>query len=408
MSTPRRALRLLTSVNYLNYIDRYLLAAVLVAVQKDLSLNDWEAGLLATAFIVPYMFTSPLFGWLGDTRPRPWLLAGGATLWSVASLMTGLAPSFALIAASRFLLGIGESAFTVISIPYLSDWFDKDVRGRKLAIFSTALPVGGALGYVLGGRFLALWNWRAAFEVVGIPGLLLAFLISRLPESRKTSSDVVRPVRAPAWKIALELLKEPAYRAAVFGYCAYSFVVGGVAYWIPSYMQRHLDLSASSATTLFGGIAVVCGLLGTIIGGLWGDAWARNGKRGHLQVSALSMAMGSPFFIGCLLTDSLPVFVVCLAVTQFFFFISTSPINVALLDSSPPALSTSAMALAIFACHILGDAISAPLIGFISDQTNHLQYGLLLCVPMSWLCILLWWRGSQKPLASAAGVKSFS
>jgi predicted MFS family arabinose efflux permease len=382
-------LLILTLINYLNYIDRYILAAVLAPIQKDFSLTDFQAGLLATAFIIPYMLTSPFFGWLGDTKPRAKLLALGATLWSFSSLLTGMASSFITLVLSRFLLGIGESAFTVISIPFLSDSYSEDTRGRKLSIFATALPVGAALGFVLGGFIANIYGWRAAFLGAGFPGFLFAALAWKLKEPPRSTDG--HPT-VSIIKDTLNLFKSSAYTYSVFGYCAYSFVVGGVAHWVPTYMQRSFAMNAGQASTLFGGIAVVTGLTGTLVGGWLGDR-----RRGaHLYLSAWSMLISLPAFVLCIATDSVQLFLASLVVTQLMFFISTSPINVALLESSPKHLGTSAIAIAVFACHILGDAISAPLIGVVSDGSQSLRNGMMMCAPFIGLCTILWLKGAQE------------
>lgn len=390
MKYLKNPLLILTLINYLNYIDRYILAAVLAPLQKDFSLSDTQAGLLATAFIVPYMFTSPFFGWLGDHKPRAKLLAAGAALWSFSSLLTGAATSYLVLICSRFLLGIGESAFTVISIPFLSDSYESTTRGRKLAIFATALPVGAALGFVIGGWVANVSGWRTAFMGAGIPGFFLAYLAWRLLEPPRSEAP---GSQSQIWKDTLHLFKSRAYLFSVLGYCAYSFVTGGIAHWIPTYMQRVFALNAGQASTLFGGVAVLTGLAGTLLGGQLGDRLAAKTKGAHLKISALSMILSLPFFLVCIETQILSVFVAALVFVQFLFFISTSPINLALLESAPKRLGTSAIAVAVFACHILGDAISAPLIGVLSDRTQNLGYGLLACTPFVILCSGFWWTG---------------
>lgn len=393
----RRALVLLTAVNYLNYIDRYILAAVLVSIKTDMGLSDFQAGLLATAFMIPYMLTAPIFGWLGDTRDRSKILSLGAVVWSLATFATGWGRSFGTLMTSRFFLGVGESAFTTTSIPFLSDFFPVGKRGRVLAIFSSALPVGAALGYVLGGVLGSAVGWRLAFYIVGFPGIILAFFLWRLGESRKNSQQRDFDLK----KVLTTLRKTEPYVFGVLGYCAYTFVVGGVAHWIPSYLQRNYSMTELSANTLFGGIAVGSGLIGTLTGGWLGDLMEKKVPGGHLRISSLSMLFAAPFFWFCLKADNLTTFAILLALTQFFFFLSTSPINVALIQSVPTKISNSAMAIAIFSCHILGDAISSPLIGKYSDMTGSLQNGLLLCTPVILLSSAFWWLGNraQKVLA---------
>ncbi|MEY4616031.1 MAG: hypothetical protein RJB66_991 [Pseudomonadota bacterium] len=394
----RKALTLLTTVNYLNYIDRFILSAVLVSIKLDLNLTDFQAGLLATAFMIAYMFTSPIFGWMGDTKNRSKLLAAGALLWSVASLMTGWAGSFMMLALSRFILGFGESAFTTIATPFISDFYPSSRRGRALAIFSSGLPVGAALGFVLGGILGQVVGWRNAFLIVGFPGIILAAVILTLPDPRQKVSNLEFNYR----KIVRELSKIKTYVWTTLGYCAYSFVVGGVAHWVPSYLQRNYNLDQMKANMLFGGIAVCSGLIGTLLGGYIGDRWAsQKGSAGHLKLSSLSMAMALPFFIGTLYAPTIGWLTFFLVFAQLFFFLSTSPISVALIEAVPAHAKTTAMAISIFLCHILGDAISSPLIGLISDKTGSLQTGMAICAPVIVISSLCWAKGmnSRKVMA---------
>jgi len=388
----KKALSILTAVNYLNYIDRFILSAVLLSIKVDLNLSDFQAGLLATAFMVAYMFTSPLFGWLGDTKKRTWLLAGGALLWSLASLMTGWAGTFVLLALSRFILGFGESAFTTIATPYISDFYPSTRRGRALAIFSSGLPVGAALGFVMGGLLGQYFGWRNAFFIVGFPGIILSALILTLPEP-KTKTTLLD---FNYTKILKEISRIPPYFWTTLGYCAYTFVVGGVAHWVPTYLQRTYALDQMKANTLFGGIAVGSGLIGTLLGGYLGDKWsAQSGKGGHLKLSALSMALSLPFFIGTLYAPNIGALIFFLSLTQLFFFLSTSPVTVSIIESVPAKAQTTAVAITIFLCHILGDAISSPLIGLISDNTGSLKLGMSICIPMIFVSSFCWYLGMK-------------
>ncbi len=390
-SQSKKALILLTAVNYFNYIDRFILAAVLSSIKIELDLSDFQAGLLATAFMIPYMFTAPLFGWLGDTRDRSKILSFGVALWSAATFLSGFAKNFASMMASRFTLGIGESAFTTLSVPFLSDFFPAHKRGRALAILGSGLPVGAALGYVLGGVLGASVGWRNAFLILGFPGLLLSVFVWKLGDVRHLSQTAEYELK----KALKVLARTKTYLLAVGGYCAYSFVIGGVAHWVPTYVQRAYELSELKANTVFGGIAVVSGLIGTLAGGWIGDYLESRKSGGHLLVSSLSMFAALPAFWLCMHASTLTSFVVFLAITQLCFFLSTSPINVAILQVVPQYLQSSAMAIFIFFAHILGDAISSPLIGKYSDMTGSLQQGILICTPVILLSALLWLWGSR-------------
>lgn len=391
MSESRKALTLLTTVNYLNYIDRYILAAVLTSIQADLLLSDMQAGLLASAFMVAYMFAAPFFGWLGDNRPRNRILAFGIALWSLATALTGLARGFVTVAASRFLLGVGESAFTTVSIPFLSEHFSEGRKGRALAIFSSAIPVGAALGYVLGGLLGESFGWRAAFFIVGLPGVFLAYFVYSLkdPRHRHTHEGQIR-VRE-----MLSLFKVKPYMVGVFGYCAYVFVLGGVAHWIPSYMQRMFEVTQLQANTTFGGIAVVSGLVGTLVGGYIGDWMRVKSRGGNYLFCSITMLLAIPCFYFTVATSDYQTFLVWLVLTQFLFFSSTGPFNVAVLESAPKRLQTTSVALSILMSHILGDAISSPLIGYVSDKTGSLQQGVMICTPMIAISAAIWFWAAK-------------
>ncbi len=388
----KKALKLLTAVNYLNYIDRYMLAALLSSIQKDLQLSDFQGGLLATAFMLAYIITSPIFAWLVNGFKRTSLLVTGVSLWSLASLITGLAGQFSLMFASRFLLGVGESVFTTVSAPFLTDFFRIERRARAFSIFASAAPAGAALGYILGGVLSGLVGWRNAFFIVGVPGFILAPLIFKLPEPREkmTTSSL-------KLKDSLVLLKNNrSFVCAVLGYSAYTFVVGGLAHWMPSYIQRTFSFSMVHANMLFGAIAVFSGFLGTLIGGYWSGQLALKSRIGYLFFSAISMLFVVPFFVACFFASNLIVFVVLMSITQFLFFLPTSPINVLILECVPAPLRTMAMAVSIFACHILGDAISSPLIGWISDHFGSLRLGMIWCAPVVGLAAVFWFLGLQK------------
>ncbi len=387
----RKALGILTAVNYLSYIDRFMLAALLSSIQKDLQLSDLQGGLLATAFMFAYVLTSPVFGWLVQAFRRSLLLSLGVAIWSFASLLTGFAGEFYLLVAARFLLGLGESVFTTIAAPFLTDFFKVEKRARAFSIFASAAPAGAALGYILGGYLGGSIGWRQSFYIAGIPGFVLAILILKLPEPRGEAKQESFDVR----KSFTELKNNRPFVFAVLGYTAYTFVVGGLAHWMPSYIQRTFSMSPTEANMLFGGIAVVSGFLGTLVGGFWSDKLVLKKKMGYLKFSAICMFFLVPFFVACFLTSSLSLFIFLMAITQFLFFMPTSPINVLILESVPGALRTMAMAISIFACHIFGDAISSPLIGFVSDQSGSLRLGMVWCAPVVFAAGLLWFYGMK-------------
>ena len=198
MATPptpslRRAkigLLILTFINLFNYLDRWVVSALVESLRKsELHLNDFEAGSLTTGFLIVYMLTSPIFGTLGDRRSRPRLIATGVAIWSFATALGGLARSFGALFLARAAVGIGEAAYGTIAPSLLADYFPKNKRGRIFAIFFAAIPIGSALGYAVGGLVDQHFGWRAAFYVAGIPGIFLSLLVLGLPDPPRGIHD---------------------------------------------------------------------------------------------------------------------------------------------------------------------------------------------------------------------------
>src|SRR3989475_8427871 len=254
-------LAVVTVLNFLNYIDRYILAAVLPRVQSELALSDFQAGLLAPAFLVAYFITSPIFGTLGDRLSRTRLMTMGVCAWSVATTATGLMRNFSQLLAARSCVGVGEAAYATISPALLSDYFPRTQRGRAFAIFYVAIPVGAAAGYLLGGTLERAFGWRAAFYAVGLPGIVLALLALRVPDpvrgateepsslgrGRRDSQRADAPGEGFSTRTLSDLFRNKAYVGTVLGYAAYTFALGGLAFFMPTYFERVRGLELARA-----------------------------------------------------------------------------------------------------------------------------------------------------------------
>src|SRR5262249_43102011 len=159
--------------------------------------SDFAMGWLATAFLVSYMLLSPVFGWLAD-RARRWVLIGtGVILWSLASGLSGLATSYAMLLVTRCVVGVGEAAYGPIAPALISDVYPVSVRGRVLAWFYAAIPVGSALGYVLGGLFAQPGRWHYAFLLTVPPGIVLGTWCFFLREPARGGADAAVVRRTP-------------------------------------------------------------------------------------------------------------------------------------------------------------------------------------------------------------------
>jgi MFS family permease len=378
-------LALLTALNLINYLDRYLVVGVGTGLQKGLGphgINDSEFGAVTTAFMWGYFITSPLFGWLGDRYPRKWLIAGGVAVWSIATAASGLAASYGAMLVARMIVGVGEASYATLSPTIIDDIASKSKKNRWLAIFYVAIPVGSALGFLVGGQLEKYFGWRSAFFLAGGPGILLAILVLLIhePDRAELEKKEGEPA-APRRAAYLELVRLSRYVYTVLGYVAQTFALGGFASFAVHFLERKHAFRSDTATLAFGAILVVTGIGGTAFGGWLADRIPGEDRtRINLRICAWSSLLAAPLALLALLMPSAVGFLVALGVAQLAIFASTSPTNAAVLFSVPPGLRANAMALSIFAIHLLGDIVSPPLIGHISDAYDGTSAGLQIAM----------------------------
>jgi MFS transporter, Spinster family, sphingosine-1-phosphate transporter len=364
-SYPRYALVLLLAVNLLNYIDRQVLYAVFPLIKADLRLSDTALGLLGSAFMVCYMVSAPLFGWIGDRRSRTGLASFGLAVWSLATAVAGFAPGYRTLLAARTVVGVGEASFGTVSPGLVADYFPKERRGRVLAYFYLAIPVGSALGYLLGGTLGQAFGWHAAFLLVGAPGLLLALPVYFLRDPRRVQAH--QSAAGSGENAFAVLCGNRSFVTATLAMAAMTFALGGLAQWVPSFLNRLHGLDVARSNTLFGAITVAAGISGTLAGGWLGDRQQLKSPKGYLLVSGWGFVLGAPFTVAAILTPSLNISLAAIFLAEFFLFLNTGPLNTVIVNVTMPTQRATAFAVNIFFIHALGDAVSPTIIGFCSD-----------------------------------------
>jgi MFS family permease len=391
--SPAWILFILTGLNLFNYIDRFVLSAVLTPLQKDLGINDGQAGRLMTAFMIGYFFTSPFFGWLGDRCSRKWLIAAGIFVWSLGTILTGFAATFAIMIAFRVLVGLGEASYATISPSLISDSYGPAKRNNALTIFYTGIPVGAVLGTIIGGFIAAKWGWRYAFIWAGAPGLLLALVMLPFAELKRGHAEgkTVEAAKKPSVRDFVNLFCIREYMLVVSGYTAYTFALGAFGYWGPTFLHRVHDMALDKAGEFFGVVLVVAGLVGTMIGGFAATAWQKRNRAGYAWTLGLSVLVAVPLAFGAVVVSSTFWSMSFLAGAMFFLFLSTGPVNTLILETVPVNLRASAMAVSIFTIHLFGDMWSPEIVGRLADSFGGNLQKAILILPVALIVASALW-----------------
>lgn len=399
------AVVILTGMNLLNYLDRYVPSAVKPLFQEELGLTDAQTAWPLTAFIVVYMLTSPLFGAMADRFPRKGLVAAGVALWSLATAAAAFAWGFWSFLFARALVGVGEAAYATLSPSLIADYYPPERRNRILTFFYVAIPVGAALGFVLGGVLGAAYGWRTAFLICGLPGVALALLVLLIKEPPRGQFDEQAQLPVPDWKQALGVLRRtPVFVWTVAGYTAVTFASGALADWFPTFLSRHRGFDLAEAGSLVGTTAVVGGLGGTLLGGLAADWLKGRTRQPYLALSAGSIALCAVFAVLTLMATSKLAITVCMFAAQLFLWFYNGPVNALIVNSVASQLRARAVSISILSIHLFGDAISPPIVGMIADATGSLPMGIALVPVALAIGALVWaraWRKLPEPPGAA-------
>ncbi len=318
----RFAFSILFLVNILNYADRYVLSAVLPSIKHEFHLTDFHGGLLISAFLIVYALSALPLGIWADRSIRKNIVAVCVGIWSVATALAGFAQNIVQLFSMRAILGIGEAGYGPASLSLLGDFFPRSTRGRVLSFWSIGTLLGAAIGVAMGARIADTLGWRWAFYIVGIPGLIAAFLAWRMIEPKRGAfdnevedideNDSVQEhgkIGKNFWEIALKLFQIPTYWVLIGALIFSFFTIGGTSFWLTSYLVRDYGLSLTKAGSISGIVLVSSGLTGTLLGGWLADFMQRLRPEGRLLTCVLGFLIGAPLVLVALFIHTLLPFI---------------------------------------------------------------------------------------------------
>nr|XP_012634641.1 protein spinster homolog 3 isoform X1 [Microcebus murinus] len=406
------AAAVLCYINLLNYMNWFIIAGVLLDVQKFFHISDSSAGLLQTVFIGCLLLSAPVFGYLGDRRSRKATLSFGILLWSGAGLSSSfISPRYSWIFfLARGVVGMGTASYSTIAPTVLGDLFVRDQRTRVLAIFYIFIPVGSGLGYVLGSAVTELTgNWRWALRIMPcLEAVALILFILLVPDpprgaSEKQGEVAMGGMRSGWCEDVRYLGRNWSFVWSTLGVTAMAFVTGALGFWAPKFLFEarvvhglqppcFQEPCSSRDSLIFGAMTIVTGIIGVIVGAEAARRYKKVNPRAEPLICASSLLATAPclYLALVLAPTTLPASYVFLALGELLLSCNWAVVADILLSVVVPRCRGTAEALQITVGHLLGDASSPYLIGLISGALragrpdSYLQR--FLSLQQSFLC----------------------
>jgi MFS family permease len=366
------ALGIIFLANFLNYLDRQLVSALEKPVTGALQLTGTEFGLLWTLFTVGYIASAPFVGFLTDRYRRPTVFAVCIVIWSAATMSSGMAQTKMVLYVSRFFIGVGEAGCLIIGPSLISEYFSRKVRGRALSAFYLGLPLGGTAGYVLGGVFEKMEAWRSAFWVAGIPGIAVAvfiFLLKEPPRGAVEGASETQKMRG--FRPYFDLLKTRTLMYIIFAEAFAVMILVPLLHFGKAFFQEARGLDPLQASLTLGIIALTAGVLGNLTSGWLGDRLNKRLPGAYALIAGISYLVGMPFIIASFFVGPHWLFMALLMAGCFFYFMCMPAVNTQIANVTHPNQRAMAYALAVFTLHFLGDMMTPPIFGTVSDSLTR-------------------------------------
>ncbi len=397
-TSPRRyyVLAILTLVYALNFLDRTIFNVLIEPIKKEFALSDTTMGLLAGfGFVLFYSLLGIPIARIADRVNRRNIVALAFAFWSAMTFLCGLASSVTTLALARIGVGIGESAGTPASQALLADLFDKNERPRALGIYAIGTYLGVFLGYFIGGWVNQHYGWRTAFFSAGLPGLALAALLWLTIAEPKRGAMAETFAPEPIGPTLRFLMTQPSFVIVLIGFCLTSYTNYATAAWIPPFLARVHHLSSAEIGTYAGTFKGLCGIAGTLAGGLVVGQISRHDDRWKLWAPAIMSGLAGPVFALSMLTPNFVTMIAALATTSFLVGFHLGPIFAIAQTVARPSMRALASALVLLTATCFGQGVGPLAVGMINDAlkgafgADAVRYSLLSAAATTTLGALL-------------------
>ncbi len=388
---------ILVVVYTFNFIDRQIVGILAVPIKEDLALTDTQLSLMGgLAFALFYTFLGIPIAWLADRKSRVWIMTVALAVWSAMTAACGLAQNFVQLFLARLGVGVGEAGGVAPAYSLISDYFPPNQRARALSLYSFGIPIGSALGILLGGVLTSYLDWRTAFIIVGVAGLAIApvfRLTMREPKRGGLDGDGAVTTPAPIAEVARELIRKPSFWGLSLGAASSSMMGYGLIFWLPSFFVRSFGedlpgffswmpdflIPENAGPLLFASyfyatVLFIGGIAGIWFGGAMADRYGPDRKAAYALVPAGAFILTLPFFVAGVLAPNLNIAFFAFLVLQALSLVWLGPVISAFQHLVQPNMRATASAIFLFINNLIGIGLGNLVIGAISDSLAA-QYG---------------------------------
>jgi len=387
-------LALLLIAYIFNYLDRQILGILAGSIIADLHLTDTQFGILSgPPFALLYSVLGVPFAFLADRTSRSRVIAAALAFWSAFTALCGTASSFWQLFVFRMGVGIGEAGGVAPSYALIADYFEPRRRARALAIFSLGIPIGLALGTLIGAYIAHAIDWRAAFYTMGVAGVLLApILLYFVRDPAKTSTSVVA---APIGQVFPMLARKPVFWLLAFAASFSSLCGYGLAVWTPSVLERSFGLGLLERGQFLASVVLIGGCTGVFAGGWLADRLGALDRGWYAKLPAIAWLITAPTFAAGLMAPSLWLAWPLLLIPNALNILWLGPVITAVQHLVPQRMRATASASFLLINNLVGLGVGPLLIGRLSDALKHsygaeaLRYAAVGCTSFYLLAALL-------------------
>jgi len=388
--TPRYrflVLGMLVLVYTFNFIDRQIVGILAVPIKSDLGLTDTQLGLMGgLAFALFYTALGIPIAMLADRGNRTTIMTVALVVWSAMTAVCGFAQNFWQLFLARLGVGVGEAGGVAPAYSLVADYFPPHQRARALGVYSFGVPIGSALGIFFGGFIAHHVDWRTAFIVVGIAGVVVApffKMIVKEPQRGRHDGRAAGGQPASFGEVIRVLASKRAFWGISFGAAASSMMGYGVFFWLPSFFVRSHGMTLLDASVYFGAILLFGGIAGIWLGGWLADRFGKEQRRMYAVIPAIAFVLTVPFYAGAVMSPSLALAFVLFLVPTALGLLWLGPVLSAIQHIVPPYMRATASAVFLFVNNLIGIGLGSVALGALSDllSARHgedsLRYAIL-------------------------------